>query len=75
MREMYQKWDTEKLTAKILTSQKQRQLVMDAHKMGQAVTWDYYPGKDESKRFIRSSEKWTDIDARYYLPAARSLKA
>jgi oxaloacetate decarboxylase alpha subunit len=30
--------------------------------------WDYQPVIDASKRFIRTSEKWTDIEARYLLP-------
>ena len=68
------KWDTEKLTGDILASQKQRQLVMEALKTGSSYAWDYNPIQDESKRFIRTSEKWTKIDARYFLPSAKKLK-
>lgn len=66
---VHSKWDTEQLSQQIMKSQKERQLVQHALKQGTSYSWDYTPIKDEAMRFIRSSEKWTKIDARYFLPS------
>jgi choline-sulfatase len=56
------------LTERIITSQKQRRFILEALLTGEPSPWDYQPVVNASKRFIRTSEKWTDIEARYLLP-------
>lgn len=68
VQEVESKWDIAELTKCIITSQKQRRLILEAMLNGESSSWDYQPGYDASKRFIRTSERWTDIEARYLLP-------
>jgi len=68
VQEIESKWDFADLTKRIITSQKQHRLILEALLSGEASPWDYQPGFDAAKRFIRTSEKWTDIEARYLLP-------
>jgi choline-sulfatase len=70
IQEIESKWDIADLTARIITSQKQRRFILESLSFGEPSPWDYQPVADASKRFIRTSEKWTDIEARYLLPGS-----
>lgn len=62
------KWDFEKLTQDVLTSQRQRLFVWGALKVGKFTSWDYNPDDDGREKYIRSHLPLDDLELRARFP-------
>ncbi len=60
-----QRWDSEKLRADIIATQKSRHALHAAMEAGAGEAWDYNPPRDASQEYVRNHMDWTVAAARY----------
>jgi choline-sulfatase len=64
-------WDLPKLRAEVMQSQRVRQFVNRAMQKGKQRSWEHYPNPiEEHTRFVRTGERFPDVERRSYLPYA-----
>ena len=66
--EVGERWDSEKLRADIITTQKSRRALHAAMEAGAGESWDYDPPTDASQQYVRNHMDWTVAAARYRFP-------
>lgn len=62
------KWDFNKITADVLASQRRRQFVWRALKVGQFTSWDFNPVDDGREKYIRSHLPLDELELRARFP-------
>ncbi|KAH8899284.1 choline sulfatase [Thozetella sp. PMI_491] len=63
------RWDFAAITARVLESQRNRQLVWAALKTGHFTSWDFNPSDDGREKYIRSHMHLDDLERRARFPA------
>ncbi len=64
-------WDLPRLRAEVMQSQRVRQFVNRAMQKGKQRSWEHYPNPiEEHTRFVRTGERFPDVERRSYLPYA-----
>jgi len=66
--EVARRWDSEKIRADVLATQKQRRAVHAAMEAGLMTSWDYQPVRDASQEFVRNHMDWTEAAAKTRFP-------
>ncbi len=66
--EVLERWDSEKLRADIIATQKSRRALHAAMENGAGESWDYNPPSDASKQYVRNRMDWTVAAGRYRFP-------
>lgn len=62
-------WDLFKLRDAVMASQRIRQFVNRAMQKGSRRAWEHYPNPmEEHTRFVRTGERFPDVERRSYLP-------
>jgi choline-sulfatase len=62
-------WDLPQLRRDVMKSQRVRQFVNRAMQKGRQRTWEHYPNPiEEHTRFVRTGERFPDVERRSYLP-------
>ena len=64
------RWDSKKLRANIIATQKSRRALHAAMEAGAGEHWDYNPPSDASQKYVRNHMDWTVAAARYRFPPA-----
>jgi choline-sulfatase len=64
-REVANRWDSEKLRADVMRTQKSRHALHAAMEAGAGEHWDYNPPSDASQQYVRNHMDWT-VAAKYY---------
>ncbi|WP_170415400.1 choline-sulfatase [Ruegeria atlantica] len=67
-KEVEQRWDSEKLRADVITTQKSRRALHAAIEAGAGEAWDYSPPRDASQEYVRNHLDWTVAATRYRYP-------
>lgn len=67
------RWDSAKLRADVIATQKQRRAIHAAMEAGAAEPWDYNPPRDASIEYVRNNMDWTVAADRYRFPKTRGL--
>ncbi|WP_299848325.1 choline-sulfatase [uncultured Roseovarius sp.] len=62
------RWDSEKLRADIITTQKSRRALHAAMEAGAGESWDYNPPRHAAQEYVRNHLDWTEAAARYRFP-------
>ena len=57
--EVRARWDSEKIRADVIATQKQRRAVQKAMEAGGLCSWDYQPQRDAAQEFVRNHMDWT----------------
>ena len=63
--EVAERWDSEKLRADVIATQRSRKTLHAAMEAGAGEHWDYNPPRDASREYVRNHMDWT-VAARYY---------
>jgi choline-sulfatase len=71
--EAREKWDFTKIHNDVLRSQRMRQLVCSALKIGRKESWDYQPPPNDRDRFIRSHIPLDELERRARFPVVDYL--
>lgn len=66
--EAAQRWDSAAITQTVLTSQKRRRLIAEAHKQGVEPKWDHQPFFDASTQYMRNNIDLDDLERRARFP-------
>ncbi|MDW6001351.1 choline-sulfatase [Vibrio mangrovi] len=66
--ETAQRWDSEKLTQDVLTSQRRRRLIVAALNQGERVVWDHQPIFNSGEMYMRNHIDLDDLEARARFP-------
>ncbi len=66
--EVAARWDSEKLRADIIATQKSRRALHAAMEAGAGEAWDYNPLRDASQEYVRNHMDWTEAAGRYRFP-------
>ncbi len=69
--EVAQRWDSEKLRADVITTQKSRRALHAAMEAGAGEHWDYNPPSDASQQYVRNHMDWTVAAVKYRYPPQR----
>ena len=69
--EVDQRWDSARLRADIIRTQKSRRALHAAMEAGASEPWDYNPPRDASQEYVRNHMDWTVAAARYRYPPLR----
>ncbi|KAF2465594.1 choline-sulfatase [Lindgomyces ingoldianus] len=72
-KEARQKWDLSQIHKDVLLSQRERQLVWSALKIGRKEPWDYQPPYNDRERFIRSHIPLDELERRARFPVVDYL--
>ena len=67
--EVAQRWDSARISADVIATQKQRRAVHAAMEKGVLTSWDYQPPRDASQEFVRNHVSWDDVLHRMQYPA------
>ncbi len=70
--EVGQRWNSEKLRADVIATQKSRHKLHAAMEAGAGEHWDYNPPSDASQQYVRNHMDWTVAAARYRFPPVES---
>ncbi|MDU8945010.1 choline-sulfatase [Ovoidimarina sediminis] len=62
------RWDSAKLRADVIATQKSRRALHAAMEAGAGEHWDYNPPSDASQQYVRNHMDWTVAAARYRYP-------
>ncbi|WP_424833190.1 choline-sulfatase [Ruegeria sp.] len=63
-----QRWDSEKLRADVIATQKSRRALHAAMEANPVESWDYNPPRDASQDYVRNHMDWTVAATRYRYP-------
>ncbi|MDJ0626775.1 MAG: choline-sulfatase [Rhodobacter sp.] len=66
--EVADRWDSERLRADVIRTQKSRRALHAAMEAGAGERWDYNPPRDASREYVRSHMDWTVAAAHYRYP-------
>ena len=66
--EVQQRWDSEKLRADVIKTQKSRRMLHTAMEIGNLDSWDYNPPSDASQQYVRNHKDWTVAAKTYRVP-------
>ncbi len=66
--EVRRRWDSAKIRADVIATQKQRRAVHAAMEAGALTSWDYQPRRDASQEYVRNHMDWTEAAARTRFP-------
>jgi choline-sulfatase len=66
--EVAERWDSEKLRADIMATQKSRRALHAAMEAGAGEHWDYNPPSDASQQYVRNHMDWTVAARAYRFP-------
>ncbi len=66
--EVAERWDSERLRADVIATQKSRRALHAAMEAGAGETWDYNPPRDASQEYVRNHMDWTVAAKRYRYP-------
>ena len=66
--EVTERWDSERLRADVIATQKSRRALHAAMEAGAGEAWDYNPPRDASNEYVRNHMDWTVAAARYRFP-------
>ncbi len=66
--EVAERWDSARLRADVLRTQKTRRALHAAMEAGAAEHWDYTPPRDASQEYVRNHMDWTVAAAHYRFP-------
>ena len=67
--EVASRWDSAKISADVIATQKQRRAVHAAMEKGLLTSWDYQPPRDAANEFVRNHVSWDDVLHRMQYPA------
>jgi len=68
--EVLTRWDSEKIRADVLHTQRQRRAVHAAMQQGALTSWDYQPKRDAAQEFVRNHIEWTELSKKARFPPA-----
>jgi len=66
--EVAARWDSAKIRADVINTQKQRRAVYAAMQAGALTAWDYNPPRDAAQEYVRNHMDWTVAAARTRFP-------
>ncbi|MEM9011076.1 MAG: choline-sulfatase [Pseudomonadota bacterium] len=66
--EVAERWDSEKLRADVIATQKSRRALHAVMETGAGEAWDYNPPSDASQQYVRNHMDWTEAAAKYRFP-------
>ncbi|MEM1162678.1 MAG: choline-sulfatase [Pseudomonadota bacterium] len=67
--EVRERWNSKKIAADVIATQKQRRAVHAAMQSGALTSWDYQPPRDAANEFVRNHVSWDDVLHRMQYPA------
>ncbi len=70
--EVRERWDSDKISADVIATQKQRRAVHQAMEAGLLTSWDYNPPRDASTEFVRNHVSWDDVVHRMQYPQPKT---
>jgi choline-sulfatase len=56
--EVARRWDLRALRSEVIASQRRRRLIASALSVGSPSAWDYEPGDDSARRYVRGFDFW-----------------
>jgi choline-sulfatase len=62
------RWDSGKLRADVIRTQRSRRALHAAMEAGAAARWDYNPPRDAANEYVRNHMDWTVAAAHYRFP-------
>ncbi len=66
--EVEDRWDSDKLRADVMATQRSRRALHAAMEAGAGEHWDYNPPSDASQQYVRNAMDWTVAAGRYRFP-------
>ena len=69
--EVRERWDSARISADVIATQKQRRAVHAAMEQGLITSWDYQPPRDAANEFVRNNVSWDDVLHRMQYPAPK----
>ena len=66
--EVNERWDSEKIRADVVATQKHRRSVYQAMSSGVIPSWDYNPPRDASQQYVRNHMDWSQAAAKTRFP-------
>ncbi|MCV6584942.1 MAG: choline-sulfatase [Marinibacterium sp.] len=66
--EVARRWDSARLRADVIATQKARRALHAAMEAGAGEHWDYNPPSDASQQYVRNHMDWTEAADRYRFP-------
>jgi choline-sulfatase len=66
--EVGQRWNSEKLRADVIATQRSRRALHASMEAGAGEPWDYNPPRDATQEYVRNHMDWTVAAARYRYP-------
>ena len=69
--EVGKRWDSDKLRADVIATQKSRRALHAAMEAGAGEHWDYNPPRDATQEYVRNHMDWTVAADRYRYPPLR----
>lgn len=66
--EVAERWDSDRLRADVMATQKSRRALHAAMQAGPGESWDYNPPSDASRQYVRNHMDWTVAAERYRFP-------
>jgi choline-sulfatase len=66
--EVSRRWDMTSLQAEVIASQRRRHLVDAALRHGRYAPWDFQPGRDASRQYVRNDQDLGDLEAMARFP-------
>ena len=69
--EVAERWDSAKLRADVIATQKSRRALHAAMEAGAGEDWDYNPPRDATQEYVRNHMDWTVAAERYRFPPLR----
>ena len=68
LKEVDQRWDSEKIRQDVISTQKRRRCVHAAIQKGILPSWDYNPPSDASQQYVRNHMDWTEAAVKTRFP-------
>ena len=72
--EVAERWDGEKIRAKVIATQRSRRALHAAMEAGAGDHWDYNPPSDATQQYVRNHMDWTVAANHYRYPPVRDAK-
>ena len=72
--EVAERWDGEKIRAKVIATQRSRRALHAAMEAGAGDHWDYNPPSDATQQYVRNHMDWTVAANRYRYPPVKDAK-
>lgn len=69
--EVAERWDSKKLRANVIATQRSRRRLHAAMEAGAGEPWDYNPPRDATREYVRNHMDWTVAAARYRFPPVK----